>query len=179
MMLVILSLALLYCGKLLYQPAMDVYTNYTKMAELKPKVEDLTRKYDDIQNAERASQDDSKYTVKKLYTPDFPEGDTVTVFGALFEDVIQFAKFYDLKVRSIEYKPSPADDEILKNAGSSHHVCQVDISMVGSYQQFQGFYKELFKYPYLINFAKIEIIPYDKNKKFLIYDVSLVLYAKK
>ncbi|UKI42223.1 MAG: hypothetical protein L6V95_04460 [Candidatus Melainabacteria bacterium] len=71
------------------------------------------------------------------------------------------------------------DDVIITNDPNSFNACGVKLSLIGSYLEFQKFLNELFTYPYLVNMNTIDISPYQRDKRVLIIDVTLHMYAKK
>ena len=70
------------------------------------------------------------------------------------------------------------EDEIAQNAGAQYNSCMIDMQILGSYAHFQKFLSYLYDYPYLINIASIEIIPFDKDKNTLIINMSIILYSQ-
>ena len=51
--------------------------------------------------------------------------------------------------------------------------------MIGTYKDFEGFLKELYKHEHFLDMASMEIVPYSRDKKILIINFQLKLYAQK
>ena len=52
------------------------------------------------------------------------------------------------------------------------------MKIVTNYSDFENFIQDLYKYNYLTNINSIEIFPYVKNKRVLLINFTLTLYAK-
>lgn len=143
---------------------------------------DLQRQLDTLkQNAANADTQkaEAPKQQKNIYKPETASTEAESSFSVLFDDVIDMAKYNGIKVYSIEYKYNPAEDEFVKNASSQYNVCQLNMSLVSDYSDLESFLRELYKYPYLINVDKLEIMPYPKDKKIIISGLQLKLYASK
>lgn len=143
-------------------------------------VSDLQRQIDKHKQDEAAA-DSAKALepTKQIYSSEGAGEDAETSFTVLFDDVINMAKYNGVKVYSIEYAYNPADDPFVKGASDKYNVCKLTMDLIADYADFEGFLKEIYKYPYLINFDTLRIMPYQKNKKLLLIEVSLELYTKK
>lgn len=139
---------------------------------------DLEKKLEELKRYE-TQKADTIVEVKKIYKQDSPDLDTETAFTVTFDDVINMAKYNGVKIFSLKYNYNPADDEFISKSSGSYNVCQLDMELVSDYQSFENFMQELFKYPYLINLNKIELMAYPKNKKILLIKMQLKLYTKK
>ena len=84
-----------------------------------------------------------------------------------------------VKARSIKYDYDPQDDNFVKNAGAKYHVCRITADMVANYSNFEGFLRDLFKHEHFLEISKLEIVPYQKDKKILLINLQIKLYAQK
>lgn len=116
---------------------------------------------------------------KNIYKPEIPGLDVEVASTVLFDDVIDMAKYNGIKIYSIEYVYNPPEDEFVKGAPDKYNVCQLNMSIIADYQDLESFLKELYKYPYFVNFDKIELTPYPKNKKILMSTLQIRLYSNK
>ena len=116
---------------------------------------------------------------KKIYKPEEPGMDSESSFTILFDDIIEMAKYNGIKIYSIEYIYDPATDEVVKGSPDKYNVCQLNMQMIADYPDMESFFKELYKYPYLVNLEKVEITSYEKNKKLLLVNLQLKLYSSK
>ncbi len=118
--------------------------------------------------------------VKKMYTPLEGEGtDTESAFSVLLDDVIEIAKKNHIKTHSIQSSDNPQDDVFVKKGEGKYNAQKLSLKIVSDYSDFEGFFRDLFSYNYLININELEIYPYEKNKKILLIDLTITLYSSK
>ena len=117
--------------------------------------------------------------MKNIFKPDEPGLDAESSFTVVFDDIIDMAKYNGVKIYSIEYVYNPPEDEFVKGAPSQYNVCELKMSIISDYADLESFLKEIYKYPYLIDIDKIELSPYTKNKKILLTNLQIKLYATK
>lgn len=157
----------------------ESYNTYKSIQEKTVKVQNTQKQIDDIKAQKAAYEREEKSSTKPVYKTDIATLDAMASFGIMFEDVIQAAKYNGLRLRSIEYAQNPPDDVVVQNILDSYNVCAVKMQLIGSYAQFRSYFEDIANYPYLINIDKISIFPYENNKKILIADISVNLYAEK
>ena len=51
--------------------------------------------------------------------------------------------------------------------------------MIASYSNFANFLRELYKHEHFLEISKIEIAPYEKNKRILLISLQIKLYAQR
>ena len=68
--------------------------------------------------------------------------------------------------RSIEYNYQPTEDKILSTNLGGYNACELSFVTVGSYSQFQNFFKNIAKENYLSNIYEVYIEP--KNKTLMV-----------
>lgn len=139
---------------------------------------DLDRRLETLKASEMEKLSSSK-KLKNIYKPAEAGLDAESSFAVLFDDLVEMAKYNSIKIYSIEYIYNPQDDEFVKGAADKYNVCRVKMQVVGDYNDLQSFLRDIYKYPYLINLSKIELTPYEKNKKILLANVQLKLYSQK
>lgn len=157
----------------------ESYSTYTQIEEKQKKLQSTQKQIEDIKAQKQAYEKEEKSSTKPVYKSDLATLDAMASFGIMFEDVIQAAKYNGLKLRSIEYSQNPADDVIAQNVLSDYNVCAIKMQLIGTYAQFRSYFDDIANYPYLINLDKISIFPYEGDKKILIADVQINLYAEK
>lgn len=157
----------------------ESYNTYKSIQEKTAKVQSTQKQIDDIKAQKAAYEREEKSSTKPVYKTDIATLDAMASFGIMFEDVIQAAKYNGLRLRSIEYAQNPPDDAVVQNILDSYNVCAVKMQLIGNYAQFRSYFEDIANYPYLINIDKISIFPYENNKKVLIADISVNLYAEK
>lgn len=157
----------------------ESYSTYTQIEEKQKKLQSTQKQIEDIKAQKQAYEKEEKSSTKPVYKSDLATLDAMASFGVMFEDVIQAAKYNGLKLRSIEYSQNPADDVVTQNVLSDYNICAIKMQLIGTYAQFRSYFDDIANYPYLINLDKISIFPYDGDKKILIADVQINLYAEK
>lgn len=150
----------------------ELGTKKTELADLERKLETLKS-----QEAENAAKELTQW--KKIYKPETAGMDPEATFITPFDDVIEMAKYNSIKIFSIEYIYNPPTDEFVVGAPAQYNVCQLNMQIIGDYSDLESFFKELYKYPYLINIDKLELAPYEKNKAILVGKLQLKMYSSK
>ena len=169
--------------------APKVYENYqgyinakaevaSKEASIKEKelrIEQYKQKEKEEQNKEK----ESEKLGKPFYKPVMTGLDTEAVIAGEFAEILQLVRANKIKVRSIKYEYDPADDVFVKNAGSQYNVAKLNMEMVGNYTNYDNFLKEMYKHEHFLDIQTAEIVPYKKNKRILLINFKVKLYAKK
>ena len=100
-----------------------------------------------------------------------------TLFFTLYNDVIEMVHTNGVKIKSIDYSYNPEADAFVKFGKDVYFVCDVNMELVSNYVNLGKLIQDLYQYPYYIRINKISVNPYEKDKKVLIANVSLRLYA--
>ena len=167
-------------GLYLLIPKIDTAIKSYKALETKTQeVESLKQQVESLKNKKEQYEKSEKTTTKPVYKNELETTDEMSSFGVMFEDVIQSAKYNGLKLRSISYDTKPSNDIIQKNMSTEYNVCAVSMQLIGNYMQFRSYFQDIYNYPYLMNLDKVEIVPYENNKKILIANITVVLYSSK
>lgn len=99
-------------------------------------------------------------------------------FAPLFELVLTIAQQSGIRIRAIDYNYTPEDDIIFAAKLEGYNTCELNMVAVGSYSEFQTFFKTIMKEKYVTNLAEIELNPWEKDKKVLIAKIKLRLYTR-
>ncbi len=116
---------------------------------------------------------------KKIYQPNGAVTDSESTFALLLDDIIEITRKNHIKTHSIQSTLDPEDDVFIKGDKAHYSANKLDMKMISDYTDFKGFLEDLYKYPYLLNINNIEIYPYSKNKRILLINLSITLYAAK
>ncbi len=116
---------------------------------------------------------------KEFYKPLESGMDTESILAAEFDEILELITANSIKTRSVKFTSDPSDDNFVKGAASKYSVCKLDMEMIASYANFRNFLKDLYRHDHYLDIAKIEIIPYQKNKSVLLINLQLKLYAEK
>ena len=164
---------------LIYQKAQPTYDTYKDVQAKTLELADLERQVSELKTKQESYEKSEKVKTKPVYKSDLESTDQMSSFGVMFEDVIQSAKYNNLKLRSIAYNTSPANDIVAKNLNADYNICAIQMQLIGTYSQLRSYFQDIYNYPYLINLDKISITPYANNKKILIADVTVIIYSEK
>lgn len=140
-----------------------VTTVDTKLAELREKETRITEAFN---------------TEKIIYQSQGMQVAGIASFTPLFEDIMNIAKASGIRIRSISYNYEPTSDAIFSAGIQGYNACIMDIVAVGSYTEFQNFYKNILREQYLVNFAEVSVKPWQDDKSILVTKLKLGLYTK-
>ncbi len=140
---------------------------------------DAERKLADLK-ADALRKEAEQEDVPKFFFKPITEGlDSEAAISDEFGEILQLMRDNKIKVRSVNYDYDPKDDNFVKNVPFKYHVCRITADMVANYASFASFLRELYKHEHFLDIVKIEITPYDKNKRILLVSVEIKLYAQK
>ena len=161
---------------------------------IKPKIQELTRLKDNISKKEqelttvqgkldivkkkiKRIKDSIMTSQKKIYSPIESDLGNETIFFTLYNDIIEIIHSNSVKIKSIDYSYNPETDAFVKFGKDIYFVCDVNMELVSNYIQLGKLIQDIYQYPYYIRINNVEIKPYDKDKRILITNMSLRLYA--
>lgn len=140
---------------------------------------DAERKLTELK-ASAEKQEEQDTSVMQMFFKPVSEGlDTEAAISDEFGEVLQLLRENKVKTRSVKYDYDPQDDNFIKNAASKYHVCRVSAEMIATYAEFANFIRELYKHEHFLDISKIEIVPYQKNKRILLVSFQIKLYAQR
>lgn len=114
---------------------------------------------------------------KKVYAPVDSDLGNDTLFFTLYNDLIEMLHANSIKIKSIEYLYNPESDAFVKFSKDQYFVSEVNMELVSNYTNLGKFIQDVIQYPYYIRIVSINIKPYPKDKKILVSDISMRLYA--
>ena len=141
-----------------------------QVSDLENKLNIVKQKIKKIKNSIISSQ-------KKIYSPIESDLGNETLFFTLYNDVIEMVHANSVKIKSIDYTYNPETDAFVKFGKDIYFVCDVNMELVSNYVNLGKLIQDLYQYPYYIKINEIEVKPYQKDKKILITNLSLRLYA--
>lgn len=141
-------------------------------------IEELKTKVSTIEVA-KSQMNQQKEILKPFYRPEVETSETIASFGGMFEDIVDYIRVNQLLLRSIKYNINPQDDVVFNKFSQNYNVCQIQLYVIGTYPQIRNFIQTVFAYPYYVNISSIEINPYEQNKKYLLANIYINLYAEK
>ena len=169
--------------------APKIYENYksytsavtevqTKQASIQEKQTRLEQ-YKQKEQAELNKEKENEKLGKPFYKPVMSGLDTEAVIAGEFSEILQLVRANQIKVRSIKYEYDQADDAFVRNAAAKYNVARLNMEMIGNYSNYDNFLKEMYKHDHFLDIQSAEIVPYKKNKKILLINFKVKLYAKK
>ena len=159
-------------------PVKTYFDNINEEKQLDADIASLEMERDRIKEEQKRKNEAAKEEMVKDFYPSTGQGDLMSEFSPMFENIITMIKQNGIRMKSIEYTASPSDDNIVKNGAGMYSGYRVDFELVGYYPQFTAFINDLSLYPYFINLTKFEIVPYQYDKRILIAKASIVFYSK-
>ncbi len=159
-----------------FQKITEIQEQYKTQTTL---LADTERKLKGLQDSIQVKKTESENALKVFFKPINGGNDTESIMSDEFGEILQIIRENKIKTRSINYDYDPQDDNFVKNVGNKYHVCRITAEMIGNYSNFESFLRELYKHEHFLEISKIEIIPYEKNKKILLATMQIKLYAQK
>lgn len=140
---------------------------------------DAERKLQGLKTSTAEKKAEEENVVKAFFKPINGGNDTESAIADEFGEILQLIRANKIKTRSIKYDYDPQDDNFVKNVGNKYHVCRVTADMIANYSDFEKFFRELYKHEHFLEVSKIEIVPYQKNKRILLINAQIKLYAQR
>lgn len=140
-------------------------------------VKNLQNKMNIVQNKIKKMKDAVVNAQKKIYSPTESKLEDETLFFTLYNDVIEMLHANSIKIKALDYKYNPNTDSFVKSGKDIYFVCDINMELVSNYVNLGKLIQDLYQYPYYIRINSLEVKPYEKDKKILISDLSLRLYA--
>ena len=149
------------------------------VVEKQSNVDQLQMQVDEIKKRNEILKDRGRHLDRQVYKPEYNTTSPIVALSSVMEDITKFLEFNNLRIISINYTENPLEDIMVQNDPIKYNVCSIDLSLVGTYNNLQGFLKDIFKYPYLLNIVKLEVTPYYADKTLLIINIKINLYSSK
>lgn len=142
-------------------------------------LDDMERRLQSLKDSVEAKKIENANMVKQFFKPINGGTDTESAISDEFAEILQLIRENKIKTRSINYDYDPQDDNFVKNVPDKYHVCRITTDMVANYSNFESFMRDLYKHEHFLELQKIEISPYQRNKKVLLINLQIKLYAQK
>jgi len=176
---ILLVIACLGLGFYMTMPEFSkLYTRITTNIEKTKQNKDMMAQLDQARLEAEQKKIKPRAAAKQIYQADNYMLGAEASFAPLFETVIEKAKHSNIKIKSIDYNYAPKGDPIYESKTQGFNSCELSMYVVGTYEQFQQFVKDLVKESYLVNLAQIQATPYEHNQRILLIDLKLRLYTK-
>ena len=160
----------------------SIQTIFNNNKTYKTQVTSLNDKKRTLETLKQDAEKKAKQTdviTKKFYKPIISGSDTESIITDQLQDILSILRANMIKARSIDYEYDPGDDLFVANAGDKYHVCRLTLELIADYKAYERFLQDLYKHEHYLDMEQIEITPYEKNKKILLINMKLKLYAQK
>lgn len=173
--IIILSLVLTY---VVVKPKFEAYisadttieTKQSELTSLQGQVTNVKNKIQRMNNSIINAQ-------KKIYSPVESDLGTDTLFFTLYNDIIEMIHSNSVKIKSMEYVYNPEEDNFVSHGKDKYFVCELNFELVSNYINLGKLIEDIYQYPYYTKIQSLEIKPYEKDKKILITNLVLRMYA--
>ena len=140
-------------------------------------LETLEKKLSIVKQKVKKIKDSIFTSQKKIYSPVESDLGSDTLFFTLYNDVIEMVHSNTIKIKRIDYQYNPDCDPFVSFCKGIYFVCDVDMELISNYVNLGKLIQDIYQYPYYIKINSLEVKPYEKDKKILISNLSLRLYA--
>lgn len=175
--LTIVAIVILISFKLIAPAVTSLKSVNNSISQKQTILKDKQKELQIVQNKIKKIKDSISGSQKKIYSPVESDLGNDTLFFTLYNDVIEMIHTNSVKIKSINYTYNPETDEFVKFGKDIYFVCDVNMELVSNYVNLGKLIQDIYQYPYYIKINELEIKPYEKDKKVLITNLSLRLYA--
>lgn len=163
---------------LTYKPAIEGYEAAKKIPELSKQLKDLNANLEALKiekaNQQSVELEGSKVIYENAEFKFSPEAS----FAPLIEKIIDIAKISGVRVHSIDYNYAPVGDSVFDAQYPGYNVCELSVTAVGKYNNFQRLFATIVADTNVMNLAEIDITPWDSDHSVLVGKFKLRLYTK-
>ena len=130
-----------------------------------------------VKNKIKKIRDSITGSQKKIYSPIESDIGNDTLFFTLYNDVIEMVHANSIKIKAIDYTYNPETDAFVEFGKDIYFVCDINMELVSNYVNLGKLIQDIYQYPYYIKINELNVKPYSKDKKILLSNLSLRLYA--
>lgn len=159
------------------KPYLDLNDAKTQVEKAQQMLSAKKGKMETVQRKLKQMKDSLNNSQKKIYSPIETDLGNDTLFFTLYNDVIEMVHANSVKIKKISYTYNPETDKFVKYGKDIYFVCDVDMELVSNYVNLGKLIQDIYQYPYYIKINELEVKPYAKDKKILLTNLSLRLYA--
>ena len=175
--LVIIAVALYGSYSIVFPKYVEKNEVISQLEQKKKDLESKNREKTVVENKIKKIKDSIVSSQKKVYAPMESDLGNDTLFFTLYNDVIDMLHANSIRIKSINYKYNPEEDEFVKFGKDAYFVCDVNLDLISNYVSLGKLIQDIYQYPYYIKINSLEVLPYPKDKKVLTSKLSIRLYA--
>lgn len=161
-----------------------VYPLNDKITSLETQVTSQTKKLENLNGQKKRVEeklkklvDSNQKTQKKIFAPVENDLGDDTLFFTLYNDVIEMIHSNSVKIKKMDYVYNPDNDLFVQHGNAQYFVCDINLELVSNYVNLGKLIQNIYQYPYYVKINSVEVNPYKKDKKILLTNMSLRLYA--
>lgn len=178
LILILSVVVLLFLSYKLIGPKVDNYGSVQKsITEKSSLLEQKKSELNIVKNKIKKIRDSIVSSQKKIFSPVESDLGNDSLFFTLYNDLIEMLQNNSVKVKSIQYSYNPTGDAFVEFGKDVYFVCDIDLELVSSYVNLGKLIQDIYQYPYYIRINQLDVEPYQKDRKILISNLSLRLYA--
>lgn len=172
-----LSLILFLAIKIIMPNINALTTAKNTLKEKQTELENLERDLNVVQSKIQKIKNSIIGAQKKIYSPVESDLGNETIFFTLYNDIVEMVHANSIKIKSIGYEYNPETDSFVKFGKDVYFVCDVNMELVSNYINLGKLIQDIYQYPYYIKINELEVKPYAKDKKILLSNLKIRLYA--
>lgn len=175
----ITAFVFIYGGYSFVKPKIDELSSIN--SQLEQKNSTLQKKKNEksiVENKIKKIRDSVAGSQKKLYAPTESDLGNDSLFFTLYNDMIEMIHSNAVKIKSINYTYNPVDDAFVKFGKDVYFVSDVNLELVSNYTNLGKLIENIYQYPYFMKIMQLDVKPYAKDKKVLVTNLTLRLYAR-
>lgn len=175
----ITAFVFIYGGYSFVKPKLDELSSIN--SQLEQKNSTLQKKKNEksiVENKIKKIRDSVAGSQKKLYAPTESDLGNDSLFFTLYNDMIEMIHSNAVKIKSINYTYNPVDDAFVKFGKDVYFVSDVNLELVSNYTNLGKLIENIYQYPYFMKIMQLDVKPYAKDKKVLVTNLTLRLYAR-
>lgn len=144
------------------------------------KAQKLKQQAEEIDKKEEEEKTQLNSIKPVLQEPSESDGESLSVFGEMFDRIISISKENGLLLRSLEYEKNPAGDPVYQDFSDFYNVCELKFFFVGTYAQLRSFLNAIINnFKYLVSISQLNITAFSDNTDYILINMSITLYSKK
>ncbi|MBR2430224.1 hypothetical protein IKB17_02020 [bacterium] len=156
----------------------STYSNsISKLNKAERTLEELKQKELTIQNKLKRLQEANVSVQKKIFSPSESDLGNDSLFFTLYTDIIEMLKMNSVKIKSIDYVYNPANDKFVTDGGDGFFVCDLNMKLISNFADLGKLIQNIYQYPYYIKINGLQVVPYKKDRKILLTNLSIRLYT--
>ena len=174
---IVLFLSIYISFSHLTQKFEELETSKTNLENAQAALADIQNKKDKVERRIKQLRDVIQSCHKNIYSPVESDVESDTLFFTLYNDLIDMIRKNSVKIKSIDYEYNPESDEFVKEGKDKYFVCDLNMELVSNFVNLGKLIQDIYQYPYYMKIINIKVTPYQQDKKVLVTNLNLRLYA--